>query len=242
MELAFSPRDIHVIVPARMGSSRLPGKPLADVAGLPLIVRVLDGLEGPWGKPVVATDSGEVAAAAEEAGYGAVLTGPCASGTARVRRAWESLGAPDGLIVNLQGDEPRADAGWISALASLDPGGGVATLARPAAAAEVRGPSSVKVVAAMDGRALYFSRTNVPHGAETVLEHVGAYAFTPDSIRACTDRGSSPLSRAERLEQLAWLEAGVTVTVVTGEFPGFGVDTPEDLERAAALYGRGEGR
>mgnify|MGYP006277228291 CR=1 FL=1 len=236
MALAFPAEDIHVIVPARMGSKRLRGKPLADLAGVPLLVRVLRGLDGPWGSPVVATDSQRVAEVAAEAGCRAVITGPSPSGTHRVRKAWEAIGSPDGLIVNLQGDEPQADGGWVSALASVDPEGGVTTLARPAAAADVRAPSAVKVVTGKGGRALYFSRSLIPHGAEGVLEHVGAYAFTPDSLRLCTDLPPSPLCRAERLEQLAWLEAGVTVTVVTGDFPGFGVDTPEDLKRAASLY------
>ncbi len=240
MALTILPGDVCVLVPARTGSTRLPGKPLADVAGLPLIVRVLQGLEGPWGCLAVATDSPDVARVAEEAGYRSLSTGPAPSGTHRIRLAWESMGCPGRLIVNMQGDEPQADSSWIRALASMDPGGGVTTLARPASADEVSGPDSVKVVTGAGGRALYFSRSPIPHGAGRLLEHVGVYAFTPDSLRRCTELESSHLSRSERLEQLAWLEAGVPITVVTGDFPGFGVDTPEDLARAVEVYRGGE--
>jgi len=239
--LAFLPGEVCVFVPARMGSTRLPGKPLADVAGLPLIVRVMKGLEGPWGVLAAVTDSPEVAAAAEDAGYRALLTGPAPSGTHRVRLAWEALGSPGRLVVNMQGDEPMADASWIEALASVDPGDGVCTLAREAPAGELAGPDSVKVVTGAGGRALYFSRSPIPHGAGRLLEHVGAYAFTPDSLTRCTDLMPSHLSRTERLEQLAWLEAGVPITVVTGDFAGLGVDAPEDLARASAVYSEMEG-
>lgn len=242
MALAFPPGEVCVLVPARIGSERLPGKPLADVAGIPLIVRVMRGLEGPWGLLAAATDSPEVVRVLEDAGCRAVMTGPAPSGTHRVRLAWEALDRPGSLVVNLQGDEPLADASWIRALASVDPGGGVVTLAREVPAGELQGADSVKVVTGEDRRALYFSRSPIPHGAALLQEHVGAYAFTPDSLRRCTDLGPSALAGTESLEQLAWLEAGVPVTVVTGDFPGFGVDTPEDLERAAELYAEREGR
>ena len=223
-----------------MGSARLPGKPLADIAGLPLVVRVLQGLEGPW-RLCVATDSEEVVEAVESAGYSALLTGPAPSGTHRVADAWRRLGSPGGMVVNLQGDEPQADASWIRALASVDPGSdGVVTLARRARMEDVSGPESVKVVTGASRNALYFSRCPIPWGAETALEHVGAYAFSPKSLVRCTGLKPSALAETERLEQLAWLEAGVGITVVTGDFSGSGVDTEADLMRARAIYASGK--
>jgi 3-deoxy-manno-octulosonate cytidylyltransferase (CMP-KDO synthetase) len=227
---------VTVIVPARMGSSRLPGKPLADVCGKPLIIRVLDNLEeSPDTRVVVATDSPEIAAVVKESGYHAVMTGDAFSGTHRVYLAWLAMGSPDCRIVNLQGDEPCASMDWVRELAASTVEG-VSTLASPIEADDAADPSTVKVVVGEGGRALYFSRSPVPWGEGDHLKHAGVYCFTPESIVNCMKAGETALSRRERLEQLAWLERGIPITVIKGKWDAMGVDTPVDLERARRLF------
>lgn len=227
---------VTVIVPARMGSSRLPGKPLADVCGKPLIIRVLENLGSSPGTLVaVATDSPEIADVVTKGGHRAVLTGDAFSGTHRVYLAWRSMGCPEGRIVNMQGDEPFASMDWVRALTSAG-GEGVSTLASPMDAAEAADPSAVKVVVGEGGRALYFSRSPVPWGQGSHLRHAGVYCFTPESLENCMRAGETALSRRERLEQLAWLERGIPITVVSGKWDAMGVDTPADLERARRLF------
>lgn len=229
---------VVVIVPARFGAVRLPGKPLADLGGRPLVVRVLDGLSG-CGADILAaaTDDERIAVAVERAGYSAVMTGEAASGTARVGLAWEKLGRPGKRIINVQGDEPCAAAGWIGAMVSVSPADDlVVTLARRASAGACSSPSSVKVVVDSRGEALYFSRSLIPYGSDAILEHVGAYCFSPGSLEACLSAPASEASRSERLEQLAWMHAGIRLAVVQGDFDGTGVDTPEDLERVRRLF------
>ena len=228
--------EVTVIVPARMGSSRLPGKPLADLCGKPLVIRVLDNLgTDPCTEVVVATDSTEIAAVVEGSGYRAVMTGDAFSGTHRVYLAWRAMGSPGGSIVNLQGDEPFASMDWVRELTASS-GVGVSTLASPIDAHEAEDPSTVKVVVGDDGRALYFSRSPVPWGHGGHLKHAGVYCFSPESLEACMRAGETSLSRRERLEQLAWLERGIPITVVTGKWDAMGVDTPADLERARRRF------
>ncbi len=225
-----------MIVPARMGSSRLPGKPLADVCGKPLIIRVLDNLgESPDTSVVVATDSPEIASVVKNCGYPAVMTGDAFSGTHRVYLAWRAMGSPGGRIVNLQGDEPCASMDWVRELVA-SVGEGVSTLASPIDAHEADDPSTVKVVIGEGGRALYFSRAPLPWGEGGHLKHAGVYCFTPESLEACMRAGETALSRRERLEQLAWLERGIPITVLTGNWDAMGVDTPADLERARRRF------
>lgn len=227
---------VTVIVPARMGSSRLPGKPLADVCGKPLIMRVLDNLDPSSDTEIaVATDSSEIAAVVEKGGYRAVMTGEAFSGTHRVYLAWRAMGSPAGRIINLQGDEPFASMKWVRELAdALEEG--VTTLASPIDAREAMDPATVKVVVGEGGRAIYFSRSPVPWGGGAHLKHAGVYCFTPESIEACMRAGETALSRRERLEQLAWIESGVPITVLTGNWDAMGVDTPADLERARRRF------
>jgi 3-deoxy-manno-octulosonate cytidylyltransferase (CMP-KDO synthetase) len=223
-----------VFIPARMGASRLPGKPLADINGKPMIVRVAEGVSGCGaGLIAVATDDSGIAEVVRDAGFEAVLTGPAPSGSRRVYEAWNLLGRPGDRIINLQGDEPFAGGAWIGALESVEPAPGrVITLARPCTSGRAALDSSVKVVLRCDGTALYFSRSAIPHGGSSYLEHVGAYCFSPESFDACMAAHACPLSDLERLEQLSWLCAGIEIAVVEGPFNGFGIDTPEDLERA----------
>jgi len=230
--------DTVAIVPARLGSTRLPGKPLRDVAGVPLVVRVLDGLAGAGLLAVVAaTDDPGIRDAVEAHGHRAVLTGEASCGTERVLMAWEGLGRPGSRILNVQGDEPLVDGRWARALVSVPAGPSrVATLARRVPRREAGSPDTVKVATGADGRALYFSRLPVPWSADPVLEHIGVYGFSPGSLRACVSAAPGPVSEAERLEQLAWMEAGIEVSVVECPFESIGVDTEEDLRRVSALF------
>ncbi len=226
------------IVPARMGSTRLHGKPLADVAGVPLVVRVLQGLDGAGlALTAVATDDSTIADAVRDWGFTAVMTGECRNGTHRVWEAWKLLGKPGELVINVQGDEPLVSPDWIRALLSrpLD-GLSVTSLARRVSASAAESPNTVKAAVTAEGRALYFSRYPIPWGAESVLEHVGIYCFRPDALRVCAGCSGTILSDAERLEQLAWMEAGIRVDLIEGDFRGIGVDTPEDLERAVEYF------
>ncbi len=228
-----------VIVPARMASTRLPGKPMADICGRSLILRVLDGAaEAHPMALAVATDSQEIFSEVKNAGFEAVLTGPAENGTKRVFQAWDMLGRPGERIVNLQGDEPGAGASWIEALAGapLAPMG-VSTLVSPMPPGKASDPHTVKAVFDREHRALYFSRSPIPWQARVCHRHIGAYCFTPESLPVCAACTPGPLASAENLEQLSWMENGVVITVVPGEWNGMGVDTPEDLEEARRWFG-----
>lgn len=230
---------VIVIIPARYGSTRLPGKPLADVGGRPLVVRVAEGAgAAPDARVVVASDDERIRKAVEKAGFECVLTSPdCPSGTARVAEAWHKLGRPQGRIVNLQGDEPMVSAEWIEAVTSVPPGDDlVVTLARMADPAEAEEPSCVKVVLDDRGFAMYFSRRQIPWGAAEWLQHIGVYCFSPAVLEAVVALPESAPARAEKLEQLSWMSAGFRIRVVTGDFPGIGVDTPGDLERCRRIF------
>jgi 3-deoxy-manno-octulosonate cytidylyltransferase (CMP-KDO synthetase) len=221
-----------------MGSTRLPGKPLADICGRSLILRVLDGAS--QASPdllVVATDSELIEKEVLSAGYEAVLTGPAESGTQRVNMAWELLGRPGERIINLQGDEPFIEAGWINALAGQNMlPDSVVTLARKIPAVSGADSSVVKVVMNSTGQALYFSRCQIPWGSDFVFQHVGVYCFTRESLPICASSPSGFLSRQEKLEQLCWMENGVQITVIPGEWNAVGVDTPKDLEEAREWF------
>ena len=229
-----------VVVPARMESTRLPGKPLADICGRPLILRVLDGASSgdrQRFRLVVATDSRQIEEVVMAAGYEAVLTGPAESGTHRVYDAWKALGCPGDRIVNLQGDEPFVQPAWIEALESQDMlTNSVVTLAREIPGDSGADPSSVKVVMDSGGKAMYFSRSSIPWGADFVYQHVGVYCFTPDSLHLCANSPWGMLSRQEKLEQLSWMESGVQITVIPGVWNAMGVDTPNDLEEARKWF------
>jgi 3-deoxy-manno-octulosonate cytidylyltransferase (CMP-KDO synthetase) len=238
--------DILILIPARMASTRLPGKPLADIAGLPMIVHVLHRAQAAAvGPVVVATDSAEVAAAVGKAGGHAVMTGAGhASGSDRI---FEALGKvdPDGrasIIVNLQGDLPTlAPADIKAALGPLaDDAVDIATLAAEIRIAEERdNPNVVKVVgtpvAPSRLRALYFTRATAPSGDGPLYHHIGLYAFRRPALERFVALPSSVLERRERLEQLRALEAGMRIDVAIVDGVPLGVDTPEDLERARAV-------
>jgi 3-deoxy-manno-octulosonate cytidylyltransferase (CMP-KDO synthetase) len=240
-------RRTCVIIPARYGASRFPGKPLADLAGKPLVAHVVERALAARGvaEVAVATDDDRIAAAAAAAGARAVRTGDAATGTDRVAWAARRLEPAPDVVVNLQGDEPLIEPAAIEALvAAMDADRSIrmATLARPLEPGELARPQVVKVVLAANGDALYFSRAAIPHrrdGGESplALAHVGIYAFTREFLFEFAALPAGSLEREESLEQLRALEHGHRIRVVRTTYRGFGVDTPEDLERARAALG-----
>ncbi|MGE5177304.1 MAG: 3-deoxy-manno-octulosonate cytidylyltransferase [Hyphomicrobiales bacterium] len=239
------------IIPARLQSTRLPEKALQDLGGAPLIVRVLARVRAATAVEdvVVATDSDRIAAAVRAAGGKAILTrSDHPSGLDRVAEAERLLAgetaADDGAVVlNVQGDEPYVNPEGLDRLVRLFDRTDVAmaTLAAPFRAGEdPDDPNRVKVVVDRAGRALYFSRSRVPHGADPdhpALLHVGVYAYRRATLRALAALPPCPLERAERLEQLRALWNGIAIHVAVGDFHSIGIDTPADLERARAQWG-----
>jgi 3-deoxy-manno-octulosonate cytidylyltransferase (CMP-KDO synthetase) len=241
--------DVLVLIPARMAATRLPGKPLADIGGEPMIVHVLRrAQEAQIGPVIVATDSTEIAAAVDKAKGRAVLTrADHASGSDRI---FEALGKADPdrraqFIVNLQGDlptiEPKAVAAALAPLA--DSAVDIATLAAEIKIEEERSnPNVVKVVGTPVGparlRALYFTRTAAPWGEGPLYHHIGLYAYRRSALERFVGLEPSPLERREQLEQLRALEAGMRIDVAIVETVPLGIDTPEDLARARAILAR----
>ncbi len=237
-----------VVIPARLAASRLPGKPLADIAGEPMIVHVWRrAVEAAVGPVVVACADRAIADAVEAAGGRAVMTDPdLPSGSDRVFQAlqeFDPTGTHD-LAINLQGDLPAIDPAAISAVLAplVEPGVDIATLAAEIRdAAERDDPNVVKAVAAIAdgaavGRALYFSRSPVPSGDGPLYHHIGIYAFRRAALDRFVALPPSVLERRERLEQLRALEAGMRIDIALVDSVPLGVDTPADLERARAIF------
>jgi 3-deoxy-manno-octulosonate cytidylyltransferase (CMP-KDO synthetase) len=236
-------RRIAVIIPARYGAQRFPGKPLADLGGRPVIAHVIERARRARGVDVVAvaTDDERIATAAERAGAEAIVTGDAPTGTDRAAEAARRLRPAPDVVVNLQGDEPLIEPEAIETLVqAMAPGVEMATLARPLAEGELARPQVVKVVVDGRGDALYFSRAPIPHrraGGESPLAraHVGIYAFTAAFLQEFASLPPGRLEAEESLEQLRALEHGRRIRVADTRYAGFGIDTPEDLERARAL-------
>ncbi|WP_029592397.1 3-deoxy-manno-octulosonate cytidylyltransferase [Franconibacter pulveris] len=238
-----------VIIPARYASTRLPGKPLVDINGKPMIVHVLErARESGAERIIVATDHEEVARAVQAAGGEVCMTrAEHQSGTERLAEVVEKCGfADDTVIVNVQGDEPAIPPAIIRQLADnlTKSAAGMATLAVPIdSAEEAFNPNAVKVVRDAEGYALYFSRATIPWDrdrfaqsresiGDTLLRHIGIYGYRAGFIRRYVTWQPSQLERIEMLEQLRVLWYGEKIHVdVAQEVPGTGVDTPEDLER-----------
>jgi 3-deoxy-manno-octulosonate cytidylyltransferase (CMP-KDO synthetase) len=232
-----------VLIPARMAATRLPGKPLADIAGEPMIVHVWRrAVAAEIGRVAVATDSREIAEAVRQAGGEAVMTAAThENGTARIDEAATKLD-PDGifqLVVNVQGDIPTvAPAAIRAALAPLDdPAVDIATIAAVISREEEKAnPNIVKVVGSeiVPGRlrALYFTRATAPYGEGPLLHHIGLYAYRRAALHRYVALPPSPLEKREKLEQLRALEAGMRIDVAIVSGAPLGVDTPEDLARA----------
>ena len=243
-------RDVLILIPARMASTRLPGKPLADIAGLPMIVHVLRRAQAANVGPVaIATDSQAIAAAVEQAGGHAIMTrDDHLSGSDRIHEALEKAD-PHGnirLIVNVQGDLPTlAPADLAAALGPLtDSSVDISTIAAEIKIDEERvNPNVVKVVgtpvAERRLRALYFTRATAPSGEGPLYHHIGLYAYRRAALKRFVSLPPSPLETRERLEQLRALEAGMRIDVAIVDSVPLGVDTPEDLARARDILAAG---
>lgn len=244
-----------VLVPARLASTRLPGKPLLDIGGLPMVVRVARQAQlSGAGRVVVATDAPEVAVACQAHGVPHVMTrADHASGSDRLAEACEHLGLDgDQVVVNVQGDEPLIEPVLIERCAALldqHPDCLVSTVAHPIEEmADWLNPNVVKVVLDAAGRALYFTRASVPFQRDGTagdlprdpvpLRHLGLYAYRAGFLRRFPSLPQAPIERTEALEQLRVLWHGERIAVhITDTAPGTGVDTPEDLARVRALFG-----
>ena len=250
-----------VIIPARHASTRLPGKPLADIAGKPMVVRVAERAAAAGAdRVVVATDDVRIKTAVEAHGIAACLTAADhATGTDRLAEAAQQLGLPDdAIVVNVQGDEPLLSPALIRAVADLlaaHPDAAIATACHPITdPAEAFNPNVVKVVLDAKGHALYFSRATIPWARDAFADsrddlpqglplyrHYGLYAYRVRFLRAFPTLTPAPIERFEALEQLRALWHGFRIVVeVTTGTPAPGVDTPEDLDRVRALFAAGK--
>lgn len=228
---------IFAAIPTRLASARLPNKPLADLGGRSLVLRVADAVRSSGRfEPVVVTDAPELAAHVEAAGFEVLLDARVArTGSDRLAAALSRLGDPpladDDVVLNVQGDQPDLDPSALAALADhmrASPGCQVATLSAPLVGA-ADDPARVKVVADGAGRALYFSRAAVPHGGPFQV-HLGVYAYRVAALRRMASLPSSALESIERLEQLRLVENGVQIDVIRWPRAWASIDTPADLE------------
>lgn len=235
-----------ILIPARMASTRLPGKPLADIAGRPMIVQVAArATESGLGRVVVAGDTDEIVGAVRANGFEAVMTRvDHESGSDRIYEALTKID-PDGkvdVVINVQGDLPTIEPGTIAAaLAPLeDPAVDIGTLGVEITREEEHtNPNVVKIVGSPASekrlRALYFTRATAPWGEGPRYHHIGLYAYRRTALARFVGLKPSPLEKRERLEQLRALEAGMRIDAAIVQSVPLGVDTPEDLERAREL-------
>lgn len=231
------------IIPARLASTRLPRKPLRDILGKPMIQRVYEAARAATGldEVIIATDASEIFELAQRSGWNARMTSAeHRSGTDRVHEVAQSLAAD--VYINVQGDEPLARPEHLTALLTLMSRAEVqvGTLRTPCPAADIANPNAVKVVADSAGRALYFSRSTIPHDRDRIgtieyFKHLGFYAYRKSALdRFCTLPESS-LERSERLEQLRFLENGIPIHVAETPFDTIGVDTQDDVRRVEEI-------
>ncbi|MCI0356797.1 MAG: 3-deoxy-manno-octulosonate cytidylyltransferase [Acidobacteria bacterium] len=234
--------DAIAVIPARLGSTRLPRKVLREIAGRPLLAHVYSGVRASplLRDVVVATDTEEVMAVCRANGWTCRMTSPAhRSGTDRVH---EVAGAvPAEVYVNVQGDEPLVRPEHLSTLLALMNHASiqVGTLKTPLAAGDAQNPNVVKVVTGLQGRALYFSRSPIPYdrdgGTAHYSKHLGLYAYRKAALDRFCALPESPLERAERLEQLRFLENGIAIYVAETPYDTVGVDTEEDLRRVETI-------
>lgn len=245
-KVAINPMKPIVIIPARMAATRLPGKPLADIAGLPMIVRVLRRAEAAGvGPVVVAAGDPEVVDAVEAAGGRAVMTDPALpSGSDRIRAALNWID-PEGwhdVVINVQGDLPLLDPGSVAACAAVlaeAPEADISTLVAPEIdPADRANPDVVKAVLTLregksTGRAVYFTRSTL-YGDGPVWRHIGLYGYRRDALIRFCAAPPSPLERREKLEQLRAMELGLAIHAAVVDQAPISVDNPADLEAARA--------
>lgn len=238
-----------ILIPARMASTRLPNKPLADIHGKPMIVHVMErAQESKLGRVVIACAETEIKAAIEKAGGEAVLTAPeLPSGSDRILAALKTIdpAKKHDVIINVQGDLPTLDPHLIKTAFDLlsNPAVSIGTLASIIRKeAEKTNPNVVKAIAEIDfeknqktGRALYFTRTTTPSGEGPLLHHIGLYTYKREALEQFVASPPSALEKRERLEQLRALALGMRIDVAIVDTVPLGVDTPEDLETAREM-------
>ncbi len=241
--------NVLVVIPARYGSSRFPGKAMADLAGRPLVVRTIERATGMKraDEIIVATDDERIQQAVQAAGFSAEMTGQHPTGTDRIGEVMARHPEAE-IILNLQGDEPLLDAAIpdrIIAAMQEDPAVDIATCGHPFAGVETwRNPNNVKVLVDHGGHALYFSRAPIPgcfpgqedRGHEIALRHVGLYAFRRKALERFLEMEPSVHEMAEGLEQLRALDSGMRIRVLKISEAPVGVDTPEDLEQVRRIW------
>lgn len=241
------------IIPARYASTRFPGKPLADMAGKPMIQRVYEQVKDVLDAVCVATDDARIEAAVKAFGGNVVMTSDQhRSGTDRCYEAYTKIGQGDDVVVNIQGDEPFIQPEQIETLKACFDNAGtqIATLVKPFRPDDdfettLFNANSPKVVLNKNSEALYFSRSIIPYmrGRDyrewlpnhTYYKHIGLYAYRADTLKEITRLSQSPLELAESLEQLRWLENGYKIKVGITSQETIGIDTPEDMEKALAF-------
>lgn len=237
--------NVMILIPSRMASTRFPNKPLADILGTPMVVRVLQqAAKANMGEVYAAVSEQEVFEVVTRAGFKAVMTDPaCPSGSDRIWQAVQRLmeqgvAQPD-IIINAQGDEPLLPPELMAACVKAfdeHPDADVVTFAHAITdESDIANPTKVKVVVALDGRALYFSRSPIPYNAKQMWRHVGIYGYRYEALARYVQQAPTPLQKQEDLEQLRGLEIGLTYYVVPTEHEPVGVDTPADLERVKGL-------
>lgn len=237
------------IIPARYASTRFPAKPLAVLGGKPVIQRVYEQVSGVLDDVLVATDDERIFRAVESFGGKVCMTSTShRSGTDRIREAYENLGTPFDVVVNIQGDEPFIQASQIRTVVSCfdDPATQIATLVKPFTPADgcasLFNVNSPKVVVDNEMHALYFSRSVIPYlrgipqedwlSRHVFYKHIGLYAYRSETLLEITRLPQSQLELAESLEQLRWLQNGYVIKVGVSDVETIGIDTPEDLARA----------
>ena len=236
---------VIAVIPARLGSTRLPRKMLREIHGRPLAVCVYQAVRSSplLHDVILATDSEEIFEACRKYTCNARMTSDNhRSGTERVHEVSQSVSAD--VYLNVQGDEPMIQAGHISALVELmrDENIQVGTLKTPAAAEDIANPNAVKVVTDLRGRALYFSRSTIPHDRDsshpTYFKHLGIYAYRKPALDRFVSLPESSLERAERLEQLRFLENGIPIYAAETPYDSVGVDTEEDFVRVQKMLAK----
>jgi 3-deoxy-manno-octulosonate cytidylyltransferase (CMP-KDO synthetase) len=237
--------NVMILIPSRMASTRFPGKPLADIHGKPMVVRVYEqAMKAGVGKVWAAVSEDEVFDAVVKHGGQAVMTDPkLPSGSDRIWQAAQRLmeqgeAKPD-IIINAQGDEPLLPPELVSdCVAAFEkyPDADVVTYSHPITdEADINNPTKVKVVRALNGQGLYFSRSPIPYNAKEMLRHIGFYGYRYSALEKYVAQAPTPLQKQEDLEQLRGLEIGLKYYVLVTHHEPIGVDTPADWERVKGM-------